>query len=174
MPHVTPLFHFVTSPPQGGRLAGALAFLNKTLSHLQQDWLGKRTISPIVGEMSAQPTEGGKARQALAAAILALLTLAASPALAASKAETEAQFRQWLQTDLWPEAEKAGISEKSFNAAFAGVKLNWDLPDLVPPGTKPPSEQKQSQAEFSSPGAYFSEERLQGLAATGRSLAKRP
>ena len=172
MPHVTPLCHFVTSPPQGGRLAGALAFLNKTLSHLQQDWLGKRTISPLVGEMSAQPTEGGKARQALAAAILALLTLAASPALAASKAETEAQVRQWLQTDLWPEAEKAGISEKSFNAAFAGVKLNWDLPDLVPPGTKPPSEQKQSQAEFSSPGAYFSEERLQGLAATGRSLAK--
>ncbi|MBP1857854.1 lytic murein transglycosylase [Rhizobium herbae] len=122
--------------------------------------------------MSAQPTEGGKARQALAAAILALLTLAASPTLAASKADTEAQFRQWLQTDLWPEAQKSGISEKSFKAAFADVKLNWDLPDLVAPGTKPPGDQKQSQAEFSSPGAYFSEQRLQGLATTGRSLAK--
>jgi len=122
--------------------------------------------------MSASPTEGGKARQTLAAAILALLALSSSPALAASKAETETQFRQWLQTDLWPEAQKAGISEKSFSAAFSGVTLNWDLPDLVPPGTKPPSEQKQSQAEFSSPGAYFSEQRLQGLAATGRSLAK--
>ncbi|MDQ0318508.1 lytic murein transglycosylase [Pararhizobium capsulatum DSM 1112] len=101
-----------------------------------------------------------------------LLALTPLPAFAASKAETEAQFRQWLQQDLWPEAQKAGISASAFKAAFADVKLNWDLPDLAPPGTKPPNEQKQSQAEFSSPGAYFSEQRLQGLAATGRSLAK--
>jgi lytic murein transglycosylase len=108
----------------------------------------------------------------LTAAFAALLLLSSSPVLAASKADTEAQFRQWLQADLWPEAQKSGISQKSFTAAFADVKLNWDLPDLVPPGTKPPGERKQSQAEFSSPGAYFSEKRLQGLAATGRSLAK--
>ncbi|KQV44365.1 MULTISPECIES: lytic murein transglycosylase [unclassified Rhizobium] len=104
--------------------------------------------------------------------IAAILALTPLPALAASKAETEAQFRQWLQQSLWPEAQKAGISAAAFKAAFADVKLNWDLPDLVPPGTKPPGEQKQSQAEFSSPGAYFSEKRLQDLAATGRSLAK--
>jgi lytic murein transglycosylase len=53
-----------------------------------------------------------------------------------------------------------------------GVTLNWDLPDLVPPGSAPKKEQAQSQAEFSSPGAYFSEKRLQGLAATGSRLAK--
>ena len=122
--------------------------------------------------MSASPTEGGTLRRTLTAAFAALLLLSSSPVLAASKADTEAQFRQWLQADLWPEAEKSGISQKSFTAAFADVKLNWDLPDLVPPGTKPPGERKQSQAEFSSPGAYFSEKRLQGLAATGRSLAK--
>ncbi|KQY13146.1 lytic murein transglycosylase [Rhizobium sp. Root482] len=122
--------------------------------------------------MSASPTEGGTLRRTLTAAFAALLLLSSSPVLAASKADTEAQFRQWLQADLWPEAQKSGISQKSFTAAFADVKLNWDLPDLVPPGTKPPGERKQSQAEFSSPGAYFSEKRLQGLAATGRSLAK--
>lgn len=105
----------------------------------------------------------------MVAAIVSLMPL---PVLAASKADTEAQFRQWLQSDLWPEAQKSGISAAAFKAAFADVKLNWDLPDLVPPGTKPPGEQKQSQAEFSSPGAYFSEKRLQGLAATGSSLAK--
>ncbi len=122
--------------------------------------------------MLASPTEGGKSRQILASTIAALLLLTASPTLAASKAETEAQFRQWLQTDLWPEAQKSGIAADSFKAAFAGVKLNWDLPDLVMPGTKPTGDRKQSQAEFSSPGSYFSEKRLQGLAATGRTLAK--
>ncbi len=117
-------------------------------------------------------TPSGKGRCILPLLIGTLLALTPLPALAASKAETEAQFRQWLQTDLWPEAKKSGISEQSFKAAFADVKLNWDLPDLVPPGTKPPSTQKQNQAEFASPGAYFSEKRLQGLAATGRALAQ--
>ena len=137
-----------------------------------RDAQDSRPISPLVGEMSASPTEGGKARHILSIIVATILSLTALPLLAASKADTEAQFRQWLQTDLWPEAQKSGISAPSFKAAFADVKLNWDLPDLVAPGTKPPSEQKQSQAEFSSPGAYFSEQRLQGLAATGRSLAK--
>ncbi|TCP89489.1 lytic murein transglycosylase [Rhizobium sp. PP-CC-2G-626] len=106
------------------------------------------------------------------AALAALLCASAAiPALAASKVETEAQFRRWLQTDLWPQAQKGGISKSAFDKAFADVKLDWDLPDLVPPGSKPQGEQKQSQAEFASPGAYFSEKRLQGLAVTGRSLA---
>jgi lytic murein transglycosylase len=106
------------------------------------------------------------------AALATLLSAtAALPALAASRAETETQFRRWLQSDLWPQAQKAGISKPAFDKAFADVKLDWDLPDLVPPGSKPQAEQKQSQAEFASPGAYFSEQRLQGLAATGRSLA---
>ncbi len=35
------------------------------------------------------------------------------------------------------------------------------------PAFPKPSSAKQSQAEFSSPGSYFSEKRLQGLAADG-------
>lgn len=105
-------------------------------------------------------------------ALVALaLLFAPLSSLAASKAEVENQFQFWLQNDLWPEAAKSGVSQKTFKAAFAGVHLNWDLPDLVPPGSAPKKEQKQSQAEFSSPGAYFSEKRLQGLAASGRTLA---
>ncbi len=72
---------------------------------------------------------------------------------------------------LRPEAEKNGISARTFQAAFAGVELNWDLPDLAPPGFPPPKEQKQTQAEFSSPGPYFNEDRLKRLAATGRGFA---
>ncbi|HEV7434257.1 MAG TPA: lytic murein transglycosylase, partial [Pseudorhizobium sp.] len=100
-----------------------------------------------------------------------LLMLLPLPAMAASKAEVERQFQQWITGDLAPEAERNGISEQTLRNAFQGLSLKWDLPDLVPPGSAPPKQQDQSQAEFSSPRAYFSEKRLQGLAATGRSLA---
>ena len=101
-------------------------------------------------------------------AILCLLPL---PVMAQNKPDVEKQFQRWIASDLGPEARKAGISERTMKTAFNGISLNWSLPDLVPPGSKPPKSQDQSQAEFSSPGAYFSEKRLQGLAATGRGLA---
>lgn len=101
-------------------------------------------------------------------ALLALLPLSAH---AASKAEVEKQFQRWIASDLAVAAKQNGISDQTVSIAFKGVSLDWDLPDLVPPGSAPPKSQDQSQAEFSSPGAYFSEKRLQGLAATGRSLA---
>lgn len=105
----------------------------------------------------------------LTAALVAAVHL---PARAApSKAAVEAQFENWVQTELRPEAEKNGISAKTFQSAFAGVELNWDLPDLAPPGFPPPKAQKQTQAEFSSPAPYFNEERLKRLAATGRGFA---
>ena len=94
----------------------------------------------------------------------------ASPAKALDKAAIDAQFRQWIARDLWPEAKAAGISEPVFQKALTGATLYFDLPDLVPPGTKPPKEQAQTQAEFSSPGPYFSEKRLADLATKGRTL----
>ncbi len=108
----------------------------------------------------------------LCLALMIAPALVSSPAHAASKAEVEAMFRAWIDNDLWPAARKTGVSEKTFRAAMEGVTLNWDLPDLVPPGSKPKKEQAQSQAEFSAPGAYFSEKRLQSLAARGSSLAR--
>ncbi len=105
-------------------------------------------------------------------AALTLLAALTAPAAALDKATVEAQFRQWIDRDLWPQAQAAGISEKAFRSAFSGVKLYFDLPDLVPPGAPPPKAQGQSQAEFSSPAPYFNEKRLQDLAATGRSLAQ--
>ena len=89
----------------------------------------------------------------------------------AAAAKYDAEFNAWLKKEIWPEARKAGISQKTIDATLSGLSINWKLPDLIIPGQKPPREQAQSQAEFSSPGAYFSEQRLQGLAASGRSLA---
>ncbi len=128
------------------------------------------SISPLEGEMAGRPEGGGRKR--IASLFLAMLaSLFPLPVLAQNKPEVEKQFQTWIASDLAPEAKKAGISDKTLQSAFNGITLNWTLPDLVPPGTTPPKEQDQSQAEFSSPGAYFNEKRLQTLAATGRGLA---
>ena len=74
---------------------------------------------------------------------------------------------------VWPAARARGVSQKTFNQAFSGVKLNWKLPDLVPPGTKPKPRKKQSQAEFGSPGNYFRAKTVNGLEAGGRARLKR-
>lgn len=152
----TPLCHFVTSPLRGGRSDGARRgrFL---------------PISPIVGEMPSRAEWGSICRWAIAlACFLALLPL---PALAQNRPAVERQFQQWIISDLGPDAKKAGISEKTLQAAFKGIALNWSLPDLAPPGFPRAKERKQTQAEFSSPGPYFNEERLKKLAATGRGFA---
>ncbi|PWW00377.1 lytic murein transglycosylase [Hoeflea marina] len=105
--------------------------------------------------------------------ILSLAPLAPQPARAApSRASVEAQFARWLEADLWPEASRKGIPRKSFDLATSGLRLNWDLPDLAPPGFPAPKTRKQSQAEFRSPGAYFNDKSLAGLAASGRTLAR--
>ena len=102
---------------------------------------------------------------------LALLLAAWSPAGALSKAAVENRFRSWLETSLWPEARASGISRAGFERALGHVHLDWTLSELVPPGTPPPKEQPQTQAEFSAPGPYFSEKRLAALALKGRTLA---
>lgn len=117
---------------------------------------------------------GKKIGLAFAASILLMsANLAPAQSIPSGAAATryDAEFNAWLKKEIWPEARKAGISQKTIETALTGLSINWKLPDLVIPGQKPPREQAQSQSEFSSPGAYFSEKRLQSLAATGRSLA---
>jgi lytic murein transglycosylase len=110
-----------------------------------------------------------KARALLASVLLT--GILAAPAAAASKASVEKAFHGWIETEIWPLAKAEGISRRSFERAFAGVAINWKLPDLTPPGEKPKKKRKQNQAEFSTPGPYFDEKRLSGLAATGRQHA---
>ncbi len=102
---------------------------------------------------------------------LAVTLASAVSASAVDKAAVERQFRSWIEETLWPEARANGIERQTFEKAMARVKLDWTLSELVPPGTRPPKEVPQTQAEFSSPGPYFSEKRLSALAAKGRALA---
>ncbi len=111
-------------------------------------------------------------KQLLGACLLCMM-IATMPVVAASKAGVDELFASWLKDDLWPEAKGKGISATTFKQALSGVELQWKLPDLVAPGTKPPSKRSQSQAEFRSPAAYFSEKRLSGLTEAGRNLSNK-
>lgn len=105
-------------------------------------------------------------------AVLALALLAA-PAAAVDRAAVERQFQTWLQQVVWPRARAQGVAAQTFQAALGTVRLNWDLPDLVPPGAKVPAPQRQRQAEFGSPGRYFARGTLDSATSVGRQMAQR-
>lgn len=114
----------------------------------------------------------GFVRGLSAAAFLTALPLALSllAPLPAAAQNVTTLFQQWLRSDLWPEARARGISEATFNAAFAGVKPNLKLPDLVLPGESAPRSDKQHQAEFRQPSAYFAH--IDGVVSGGRARAR--
>ncbi|CDX15720.1 putative transglycolase [Mesorhizobium sp. SOD10] len=105
-------------------------------------------------------------REAILSFLAALLALLLT--VPAHTAPIDDQFQAWLQTDLWPEAKSKGISKKTFDAAFLGVKPNLKLPDLVMPGEKPTTPQKQHQAEFGPPADYFAEKAIRAVTTGGR------
>ena len=97
------------------------------------------------------------------------VTLAVSPAVAApTKAQVESQYRNWIEKDLWPEAKEAGVSRAVFDQAFAGVSINWKLPDLVIPGETPSTPKAQKQAEFGAPGKYFNARTVSAVTSGGQ------
>lgn len=103
--------------------------------------------------------------------VLCLLTVLAAPAHAQDRAAVQTQFEGWLRQEVWPRAEAKGVSRKTFDAAFKGVTLDWDLPDLVPPGSKPQTPRQQRQAEFGQPAKYFSRGSLDYATREGRKMA---
>ena len=106
----------------------------------------------------------------LSVLLVASLVLA-TPLHAQSKANVEKQFQTWLAETLWPRAKSKGVSAKTFNTAFAGVSLNWKLPDLVPPGTKAAVPKAQRQTEFGAPGKYFNRGSVDSATSVGRKMA---
>ncbi len=125
----------------------------------------------------------GKLGLALMLALTALLPFKASAAedeVSVYKREVEKGFAAWLQA-LWPDVEASGVSRKTFEANLKGLKLNWSLPQIVPPdpaypdGPALPAALKakpRHQAEFDIPELYFSKGALSSLAATGRGKYK--
>lgn len=112
----------------------------------------------------------GRHKTLILATIVTLVLSIMAPGASAFAAPIDDQFQAWLRNDLWPDAQSRGISQATFNAAFAGVSPNLKLPDLILPGTKPKTPKKQHQAEFGSPGGYFAP--IGGMTAGGRSRAR--
>lgn len=102
-----------------------------------------------------------------------LLSVAGVCVAAQDRAPVQAQFQAWLQQQVWPRAQAAGVTRPVFDAAVGGVQLNWDLPDLVPPGFPPPANQAQRQSGFGSPGSYFNRGSIDGATTIGRQMATR-
>ncbi|MDX1822441.1 MAG: lytic murein transglycosylase [Paracoccaceae bacterium] len=108
------------------------------------------------------------------ALILALLVmLSPLPAMAQDRAAVDRQFRTWLEDTVWPRARAAGVSRATHEAAFQGVSLMWDLPDLAPPGSNAPAPGPQRQGEFGSPAAYFAPATLAATTRDGITMARR-
>lgn len=102
-------------------------------------------------------------------AVACVAMLMATPVFAApSKAQIENQYRNWIEKDLWPQAKAAGVSRAIFDQAFAGVTINWKLPDLVIPGEKPSGPKTQKQAEFGSPANYFNAKTIGSVTSGGK------
>lgn len=88
----------------------------------------------------------------------------------ATAAYARPSFQQFLN-ELWPDAQRAGVSRKTFDTAFRGVKPNLRLPDLVLPGRK--TDGSKGQAEFTRPPSrYVNRSYLQTLARQGRRYLK--
>ena len=108
----------------------------------------------------------------LCAALVALASPSADTAeTGVYRQKVEQQFQQWLAGDLWPEALAAGVSRATFDAASRASALDWSIPELQPPGAPVVPPRVEWQAEFGSPGSYFNESRLSGLAKAGRTRA---
>lgn len=106
--------------------------------------------------------------------ILALsLLLLSPPVMAQDRPAVERQFRAWLQDTVWPRARAAGVSRATHEAAFQGVTLLWDLPDLIPPGSDINRPRPQRQGEFGSPAAYFAPNTVTATTREGIAMARR-
>ena len=103
--------------------------------------------------------------RAIAIAISLLLSVTAAHAQA-----TDAAFKAFVLA-LQVDARAAGVSDTTFDRAFAGMTPDRSLPDLEIPGVPKPAN--SGQAEFSkTPLAYLDVPNLLRLTAQGQHLAK--
>lgn len=99
--------------------------------------------------------------------LITLLAVMAGRQVALAAEVTD--FSAW-KAQLWPDAERFGISRRIFDDALAAVEPDFSLPDLrvEPKGTA----KRPGQAEFTRPPqAYVREASIARLAAEGRLLA---
>jgi lytic murein transglycosylase len=98
---------------------------------------------------------------------LMVLAVLASLSLSAGARAADETFQQFLQS-VWPDAQQAGVSRTTFDAAFRGLDPDLSLPDLVVPGRV---QRAPQQPEFvRTPADYVRESTIARLAAQGKKL----
>ncbi len=100
----------------------------------------------------------------------ALLTVLAFSLLPARAGQYDAEFRQFLTSEIAPAARQAGISQATLDRELKGLTPDTSLPDLVGPGGKGAPPKINFQAEFKSPARYFRDSQFNALVPRGRSL----
>jgi lytic murein transglycosylase len=96
-----------------------------------------------------------------------LLAVAGAVLLTSVSVRADPAFKQWLE-QIWPEAERIGVSRATFDAATHNLEPDLTLPDLVLAG-KPEPNKVKGQPEFLRPPAeYLSDSTLTRLANSGR------
>ncbi|WP_422040598.1 lytic murein transglycosylase [Roseibium sp.] len=105
----------------------------------------------------------------LAALLIPLVALAGS----ANAGKYDAQFRQFLNETVVPEAKRAGVSQATLDRELAGLTPDTSLPGLVEPGGKGAPPKINFQAEFRSPQRYFRDSQFNSLVPGGRRLMQK-
>ncbi len=91
--------------------------------------------------------------------------LACALAAAPLPARAQPAFDAFIQS-LWPEAQKLGVSRRTFDEATRGLAPDLSLPDLVVPGRP---DRAPPQSEFvQTPAQYVSEKLIARFAIQGR------
>ena len=101
---------------------------------------------------------------------LGMIAVAAAVAPLCVPARADDAFRAFLQS-VWPDAQKLGVSRKTFDSAVAGLEPDFKIPDLDLPDR--PKVDNQGQTEFTKTAAdYISKPYMEKLAAQGRAFFK--
>ncbi|MBN9281564.1 MAG: lytic murein transglycosylase, partial [Hyphomicrobium denitrificans] len=88
----------------------------------------------------------------------------------AANARPATDFKTFVE-GVWPDAKAAGVSRKTFDAAFKGVEPDYTIPDLDLPDR--PKIDNSGQAEFTKTAAdYLSAPYLEKLGVQGRAFLK--
>ncbi len=106
---------------------------------------------------------GRRTWELLSAVVLTAAMVFAAPV---AHAKPTAEFSAFIES-LWPEANAAGVSRKTFDTAFAGIEPDLTIPDLDIPGRA--KVDNTGQAEFTKTAVdYLSKPYLESLAVQGR------
>ena len=109
----------------------------------------------------------------LLSCVFAILAYCSMASVEARAGKHDAAFRQFLASEVSPEARRAGVSQATLDRELAGLTPDTSLAGLVGPGGKGQPPKVNFQAEFRSPARYFRDSQFNALVPVGRRLMKK-